>query len=141
MRTNGFLVDTSAFVRLVRDSELRATWREAIGAGVLSVCPLTELEVLRGAQSMTDRQAIESVFRRSYCWVVMPDRAVQRAQGVQEGMTTRGTHRSASPVDLLVAATAEAHGLTLLHYDHDFVRVAAVTGQKVRWLAEPGSIN
>lgn len=55
--------------------------------------------------------------------------------------TERGTHRSASPIDLLVAATAEAHGLSLLHYDHDFVRVAEVTGQQVRWLADPGSID
>jgi predicted nucleic acid-binding protein len=96
MRSTGFLVDTSAFVRLARDSELRATWREAIGAGILSVCPLTVLEVLRSAQSKEDRQAIESVFRRSYCWVVMPDQIFDRAEGVQEGMTERGTHRQST---------------------------------------------
>ncbi|MFF5292876.1 PIN domain-containing protein [Paractinoplanes globisporus] len=71
----------------------------------------------------------------------MPDRIYERAQNVQEGLTERGTHRSPGPVDLLVAATAEAHGLTLLHYDRDFVQVAEVTGQRVRWLADPGSID
>jgi len=140
-RPTRFLVDTSAFVRLVRDPRLGAAWREAIGAGVLSMCPLTELEILRSAESKEDRQAIESVFRRSYCWVVMPERIFQRAEGVQEGMTVRGTHRSAGPTDLLVAATAEAHGLTLLHYDRDFVQVAEVTAQRVQWLADPGSID
>jgi predicted nucleic acid-binding protein len=70
----------------------------------------------------------------------MPDRIYQRAESVQRSLTERGTHRSAGPVDLLVAATAEAHELTLLHYDSDFLQVADVTGQPVQWLTEPGSI-
>lgn len=44
-------------------------------------------------------------------------------------------------MDLMLAATAEAHGLIVLHYDADFVQVAEVTGQPVRWLAEPGAID
>jgi predicted nucleic acid-binding protein len=44
-------------------------------------------------------------------------------------------------VDLLVAATAESHGLALLHYDRDFDRVGDVTGQATQWLAEPGSLT
>lgn len=71
----------------------------------------------------------------------MPDGIFERALEVQDGLMDRGAHRSAGSVDLLVAATAKAHGLTLLHYDRDFVQVAAVTGQKVQWLADPGSIN
>ena len=39
----------------------------------------------------------------------------------------------AGPVDLVVAATAELHGLTLLHHDRDFNVVARVTGQPLRW--------
>ena len=42
-------------------------------------------------------------------------------------------HRSAGPVDLVVAATAELHGLTLLHHDRDFAVIARVTGQPMRW--------
>jgi hypothetical protein len=45
----------------------------------------------------------------------------------------RMMRRGAGPVDLVVAATAELHGLTLLHHDHDFDIIAAVTGQTVRW--------
>lgn len=36
-------------------------------------------------------------------------------------------------MDLVVAATAELHGLTLLHHDRDFDVVAGVTGQPLRW--------
>jgi predicted nucleic acid-binding protein len=60
---------------------------------------------------------------------------------VQQGLTDRGTHRSAGVADLFVAATAEAHGMTLLHYDADFVEVANVTGQPIRWLADRGTID
>jgi hypothetical protein len=37
--------------------------------------------------------------------------------------------RSAGSVDLVVAATAELQGLTLLYRDRDFECIAAVTGQ------------
>ena len=50
-------------------------------------------------------------------------------------------HRSVKIPDLLVAATAELAGLTVLHYDEDYERVGAVTGQSTEWVAERGSID
>ncbi len=47
-------------------------------------------------------------------------------------LTAKGEHRSAGPVDLLVAAAAKEAGLTLLHCDHDFDTIARTTGQPVR---------
>ncbi len=32
-----------------------------------------------------------------------------------------------------MAATAELHGLTLLHRDRDFDLIAGITGQPLRW--------
>ena len=61
------------------------------------------------------------------------DRAFARAREVQGDLTGKSQHRTAGPVDLLVAATAELHGLTLLHHDRDFDVVAQVTGQPLRW--------
>lgn len=46
----------------------------------------------------------------------------------------KGEHRSAGPVDLLVAAAAEEAELTLLHYDRDFETIARTTGQPVRMI-------
>jgi predicted nucleic acid-binding protein len=40
----------------------------------------------------------------------------------------------------LIAAAAEAHDLTVLHYDADFGRIAAVTGQRVEWVVPRGSV-
>jgi len=37
------------------------------------------------------------------------------------------------PVDLVLAATAELFGLTLLQHDRDFDTIAGATGQALRW--------
>ena len=43
--------------------------------------------------------------------------------------------------DLLIAAAAEANDLAILHYDADFDRIAAVTGQPVAWVIPSGSVD
>jgi len=71
--------------------------------------------------------------RLIFGWVPVEDRAYDRAWQVQEALTKQGKPRRASAVDLVVAATAELQGLTLLHRDHDFACIAAVTGQALQW--------
>ena len=141
MTTAQFLADTSALVRLLRDGDVRRRWQPQITAGVIGVCPITELELLFSARSKSDREERLELVRAAFSWVAMPDRAFTRAGETQAAMTARGTHRSASAVDLLLAATAEFSGLTLLHYDHDFDAVVAETAQPAVWLAPPGSIS
>lgn len=138
--TTRFLVDTSAFLRLVRETGLQEAWRDQIDAGLIAVCPLTELEIYYTARSKEHREELDAMLRDGYGWALVPDRAFDRALEVQVGLTGRGVHRSAGPVDLVVAATAEQHHMTVLHYDGDFVQVAALTGQSVRWVAAPGSV-
>jgi predicted nucleic acid-binding protein len=60
---------------------------------------------------------------------------------MQEMLTEKGRHRGAGPIDLLVAATAELTGRTLLHYDREIETIAGTTGQAAQWLAPPGSID
>ena len=82
-----------------------------------------------------DRASGISDLRTAFCWVPVHDRSFERAWEVQGDLTARGQHRSAGPADLVLAATAELHGLTLLHHDRDFDAIAAVTGQATRWYA------
>ncbi|GAB2589428.1 hypothetical protein Aab01nite_41630 [Paractinoplanes abujensis] len=135
-----FLVDTSAVVRLLREREVRARWQPQITAGLMGICPITELELLHSARSKADREEWLELLNATFAWVVMPDQVFSRAAEVQAAMTARGTHRSAGTADLILAATAELHGLTLLHYDRDFDEVAKATVQPATWLAPPGSI-
>ncbi len=64
--------------------------------------------------------------------------AEQLAAGVivQQMLTEAGTHRSAGPADLLIAATAERGRLVMLCDDQDYRTVARVTGQPVKLVTD-----
>jgi predicted nucleic acid-binding protein len=126
-----YLIDTSAVFRILK-KDLRQEWSEYLEAGVIAMCPLVELEFLYSARSLADRLERQRLLRDLFGWVPMNERAWERAAEVQQLLTEKGTHRSAGAVDLLVAATAEREGLTVLSDDRDFETVAAVTGQPVR---------
>ncbi|MGO8889811.1 MAG: PIN domain nuclease [Streptosporangiaceae bacterium] len=128
-----FLIDTSALARLLRPGAESLGWDQAAAAGLIAVCPVTELEFFYSARSAADRERGIQDVRSLFGWVPVQDRAFARAWEVQGDLTGQGQHLSAGPVDLVVAATAELHGLTLLHHDRDFDVVARVTGQPLRW--------
>ncbi len=133
MNAARFLIDTSALARLLRADAEQYGWDQAAAAGLIAVCPITELEFFFSARSADDRARTVDDLRLLFGWVPVHDRAYERAWEVQEELTRRGQHRGAGPIDLVVAATAELHGLTLLHRDHDFDCIAAVTGQPTQW--------
>ncbi len=58
------------------------------------------------------------------------DRAIE----VQLRLADVGHHRAPSVADLIVAATAELAGLTVVHLDKDFEVIAEITGQPVERL-------
>jgi predicted nucleic acid-binding protein len=57
-----------------------------------------------------------------------------RALTVQALLAERGQHKAPSVADLLIAATAELTGATVLHVDKDFDLIANLTGQPVETL-------
>ncbi len=133
MNAAQFLIDTSALARFMCGDAEQYGWDQAAAAGLIATCPITELEFFYSARTAADRaQGIEDM-RLVFGWVPVDDRAYARAWQVQELLTRRGRHRSAGAVDLIVAATAELQGLTLLHRDRDFECIANVTGQALQW--------
>ncbi|MFE9457661.1 PIN domain nuclease [Streptomyces californicus] len=132
MSVADYLIDTSAIARVLlrRSTE---EWERRIGAGLVAMCDLTELELLFSARSAEDRERLQARLAQ-FAWCPMPDGVFRRARSVQEQLTAKGEHRSAGPVDLLVAAVAEEAGLVLLHHDRDFETVARTTGQPTRML-------
>ncbi len=65
----------------------------------------------------------------------------RRSLEVQAALSAQGRHRALSLVDALVAAVAEARGLTVLHYDADFELVAEITGQPQQWVVDRGTAD
>ncbi|MDN5933397.1 MAG: PIN domain-containing protein, partial [Pseudonocardia sp.] len=57
-----------------------------------------------------------------------------RVLEVQRGLARRSMICAVGVADLVIAAVAERHRVTVLHYDADFEHVAAITGQPVEWV-------
>ena len=134
-----YLIDTSGLFRILQ-GPLREAWLEEMTAGVIAVCPVAEIEFLFSARSLAGLEK-QRLLRTVFGWQPMAERAYERAEAVQQLLTGTGQHRSAGPVDLLIAATAEQANLTILCDDRDFEVIAAVTGQRVRLVTDvhPGT--
>lgn len=130
-----YLIDTSGLFRILQ-SELRKAWSDQLAAGVIATCPIVELEFLFSARSLADRLEKQRLIRALFGWVPMSEEAYERASEVQQLLTETGAHRSAGPVDLLIAATAERERLIVLCEDRDYQTVAAVTGQPVKLVTD-----
>ena len=130
-----YLIDTSGVFRILQD-KLRQAWSDHLAAGVIATCPVVELEFLYSARSLADRLEKRRLLHELFGWVPMNERAWERAEEVQQLLTEAAMHRSAGPVDLLIAATAERERLTLLSDDRDFTAIAQVTGQPVKLVTD-----
>ncbi len=130
-----YLIDTSGLFRILQ-AKLRQSWSDQLAAGVIATCPIVELGFLYSARSLADRLEKQRLLRDLFGWVPMNERAHQRADEVQQRLTEVGQHRSAGPVDLLIAATAERERLIVLCDDRDYEVVASVTGQPVKLVTD-----
>lgn len=108
---------------------------ELTAEALLATCEVVALEVLYSARNLRDYDTLAGALR-AQPWLPVTADATARALEVQHSLARRGQHRLPIP-DLLIAATAEVHQATVLHYDHDFDRIAAVTGQPMQWIAPP----
>ncbi len=130
-----YLIDTSGLFRILQ-GELRKAWSDQLAAGVIATCPIVELEFLYSARSLADRLEKQRLMHELLGWVPVHEGAYERAEHVQQLLTEAGAHRSAGPVDLLIAATAEHERLTVLCDDRDYQTVATVTGQPVKLVTD-----
>ena len=138
--TDLFLVDTSAWHRSGQDAVADA-WAEHLRADELAICPQVRLEILYSARSAADYEAMVSELD-AVRQIPTGDAAFERALEVQRSLAHFAGlhHRSVKITDLLIAASAELAGVAVWHYDEDFDRIAAITGQSCQWIAPRGSL-
>ena len=130
-----WLIDKSALVRLTASPDA-AEWAGRVERGLVRIATVTRLEVCYSARSGPElraglRQPPISSMPVEYLTPAIEDRAVE----ILALLGDRGQHRAPSIPDLIIAATAELAGLTVLHLDKDFDVIAAVTGQAVERLS------
>ncbi len=140
MAQRKFLIDTSALARIGNPSVIER-WGDLLGSGMIGVCPITELEFRFSARSVEDAERRRTWLADIFTWYSVPDTVWRRTEEVQIELLRQGKQRSAGAVDLLLAATAEFHDLTVLHYDSDFETIASITGQPTQWIAPRGSVS
>jgi predicted nucleic acid-binding protein len=129
-----WLIDKSALARLAGSPDA-VEWAGRIERGLVRITTVTRLEVGYSARSAADlraglRQPPLSAMPVEYLTPAIEDRAVE----VLTLLADRGQHRAPSIPDLIIAATAELGGLTVLHVDKDFEVIADITGQPVERL-------
>jgi predicted nucleic acid-binding protein len=133
-----WLIDKSAFVRLqLGQVANREQWSARIGRGLVRLSTITRLELGYSARSgEAGRQQFAvpplALMPLEYLTPAIEDRALQ----VQLLLADRGQHRAPSIPDLLIAATAEKTGLTVLAADKDFSLIATITGQPIETLTD-----
>jgi predicted nucleic acid-binding protein len=131
-----WLIDKSAYVRLqAGQAAERQEWNTRISRGLVRLSAITRLELGYSARSgETGRQQFAlpplSLMPIEHLTPAIEDRAFQ----VQMLLADRGQHRAPSIPDLLIAATAEKAGLTVLVVDKDFDLIAAITDQPIETL-------
>ena len=130
-----WLIDKSALVRLAASPDA-SQWASRIECGLVRVTTVTRLEAGYSARSGPElragwRQPPLSSMPVEYLTPAIEDRAVE----VLTLLADRGQHRAPSIPDLIIAATGELAGLTVLHLDKDFDVIAQVTGQPVERLS------
>jgi predicted nucleic acid-binding protein len=102
-------------------------------------CRLIDLEVVYGSRARDVADVVEE--RLALPSAPIHTSVIDRAVQVAGGLARTGQHRGAKPVDLVIAAAAEAAGLSVLHYDDDYDRIAAVTNQPTEWIAPAGTLD
>ena len=129
-----WLIDKSALVRLASSRDA-AEWAARIERGLVRITTVTRLEAGYSARSGPDlRAGLQQpplvAMPVEYQTPAIEDRAVE----VLTSLADRGQHRAPSIPDLIIAATAELAGLTVLHLDKDFEIIASITGQPLECL-------
>ena len=132
------LVDTSVLTRL-RHESVRAVVEPMAAAGSLARAGITDLEMGYSARSAKEWDRTLDALGAFELIETSADH-VRRARQVQRLLAAKHQRGRKVPA-LLIAAAAEASGLTVLHYDADFDRIAGLTGQPVAWVVRKGSVD
>jgi predicted nucleic acid-binding protein len=132
MAVNGWLIDKSALNRLNSASD---EWLTRIQRGLVKISTVTLLEIGFSTRNGNDHRLTlteppVSLMPVEYLTPTIETRALH----IQTLLADRGQHRAPSIPDLLIAATAESAGLTVLHVDKDFDLIAAITNQTIERL-------
>jgi len=134
-----YLIDKSAYGR-IHLPEVAAVIEPLMSRALVGTCGLSVLEILYSARSGHDHRRIGRLMDTIFEWLPTEDLDFARAREVSDLLAQRAQHRAIGVADLLIAAVAERHRVTVLHYDADYDLIAEITGQAAQWVMPRGSV-
>ncbi len=135
-----YLADKSALTRRETRPEMRQVVESLLLSGAIATCGIVDLELLYSASSPAVYARLATSLR-ALPRVPVTESIIDRGLEVQARLAKRSQHRAVPLPDLIVAACAESAGLTVLHYDADYDRIAQITGQPTQWVLPRGSVD
>ena len=134
MSAQAWLIDKSALVRMASSPDVDV-WNNRIDRGLVHITNVTRLEVGYSARNgPTARQDFREPPLAAVPVEYLTPAIENRSLEVELLLADVGRHRGPSIPDLLIAATAELVGLTVLHVDKDFELISELTGQSIERL-------
>jgi predicted nucleic acid-binding protein len=130
------LLDTSVLTR-VNSPRVRDALEPYVREGAAGRAGIADLEIGFSARSAAEWDSLTGALE-VLTLVETTAAHIQRARVVQRLLAEKHQRGRKVP-DLLIAAAAEGAGLTVLHYDADFDRIARITGQPTEWIVPRGS--
>jgi predicted nucleic acid-binding protein len=134
-----YLIDTSAAARM-RHPEVSRRLRPLIESGAVATTASLDAEALYCARGPAEHEQLWADRRAAYEYLPTNDEHWHAALGAQRALARTGRHRSVGMADLLTAAVAAAHQITVVHYDADFDTAATVLQFRHQWVLPRGSV-
>lgn len=138
------LLDNSAFARLgssALEAQRALEIADALEQGRIGVCLPFLLEAGYSARSAVDHADLTRELM-TLPMLHIDAEVEMRAVDAQRQLARAGHHRM-PPVDVMISALADRHGVGVLHYDHVYDTVATKTDLRFAsaWLATRGTLH
>jgi hypothetical protein len=131
------LADRSAWEQARYDRCSRDRLHELRQAKQLAICVVSISELLYSARNAEELARLR-LDLSSLPYLHMTEAAERQVEELMAALAIRGQHRTPIP-NLMLAAIAHTNSAVVLHYDSDYERIAAVTGQGHEWIVPRGA--
>lgn len=111
----------------------------AVASGLVLVCDLVVIELTRLAPNAARAREVAERLG-AFESIPMPATLWSDVRELQLALAADGDHRRVPPADLLLAAAARHAGVTVVHYDRDYERIAAASDLQHAWLVPDGAL-
>ncbi|MGV0749806.1 PIN domain-containing protein [Mycolicibacter minnesotensis] len=134
-----YLIETSAAARM-KITAVADRLTEIINLGLVATTAVLDSEALDSARTPAEYEQLRRDRELAYEYLPTNDEHWRAALNAQRRLTQIGRHRAVGIADLLTAAVAADHRITVIHYDSDFDTAATVIDFRHQWVVPRGTL-